>query len=131
MQHPLKTELLASNGIGRVQSGRSPPPASLAPAVQLFFLQFSRALLADLFVLLAMGPLAVHAAVLDEAAGRAVLELDGAPLAVNRTSPAVGAHVCLVVVDCNATHAISALAIQGSDDCPQACLQVTTDRGRT
>ena len=38
-------------------------------------------MLARLLVLIAVGPLAVHAAVLDETAGRAVLEPDGvAPL---------------------------------------------------
>ena len=58
------------------------PPRSLEPlTVQLLLLQLCRALLAGLLVLLAMGPLAVHAAVLDEAAGRAALELgDVAPL---------------------------------------------------
>ena len=37
--------------------------------VQLLVLELSRALLAGLLVQLAMGPLAVHAAVLDESAG--------------------------------------------------------------
>ncbi|EJK59051.1 hypothetical protein THAOC_20774, partial [Thalassiosira oceanica] len=46
-------------------------------AVQLLVLELGRALLARPLVLLAVGPLAVDAAVLDEAAGRAVLELDG------------------------------------------------------
>ena len=46
-------------------------------AVQLLVLELCRPLLACLLVLLAVGPLAVHAAVLDEAAGRTVLELDG------------------------------------------------------
>ena len=51
---------------------------SLQPlAVQLLVLQLCHALLAGLLVLLTTGPLAVHAAVLDEAAGRAALELDG------------------------------------------------------
>ena len=51
---------------------------SLEPlTVQLLVLELCHALLARLLVLLAMGPLAVHAAVLDEAAGRAVLEPDG------------------------------------------------------
>ena len=45
--------------------------------VHLLVLQLSRTLLACLLVLLAVSPLAVHAAVLHEAAGRAVLELDG------------------------------------------------------
>ena len=45
--------------------------------VQLLVLELCRPLLARLLVMLAVGPLAVHAAVLDEAAGRAVLELDG------------------------------------------------------
>jgi len=49
--------------------------------VQLLILELCRTLLACLLVLLAVGPLAVHAAVLDEAAGRAVLERDSfAPL---------------------------------------------------
>ena len=49
--------------------------------VQLLVLDLCLALLAGLPVLLAMGPLTVHAAVLDEVAGIAVLELDGvAPL---------------------------------------------------
>ena len=46
-------------------------------AVQLLVLELRRTLLACLLVLLAVGPLAVHAAVLDEAAGRADLELGG------------------------------------------------------
>ncbi|EJK53433.1 hypothetical protein THAOC_27137, partial [Thalassiosira oceanica] len=49
--------------------------------VQLLVLDLCRTLLACLLVQLAVGPLAVHAAVLDEAARRAVLELDAvAPL---------------------------------------------------
>ena len=55
--------------------------------VQLLVLQFGRALLACLLVLLAVGPLAVHTAVFDEAAGRAVLELECAA----SVSSAVGA----------------------------------------
>ena len=43
--------------------------------VQLLVPELSRTLLARLLVLLAVGPLAVHAAILDEAAGSAVLEL--------------------------------------------------------
>ena len=55
------------------------PLRSLQPqTVQLLVLEFGRTLLACLLVLLAIGPLTVHAAVLDEAAGRAVLQLDGA-----------------------------------------------------
>ena len=46
-------------------------------AVQLLVLQFCGTLLAGHLVLLAMYLLAVHAAVLDESAGIAVLELDG------------------------------------------------------
>ena len=45
--------------------------------VQFLVLELCCALLACLLVLLAVGLLAVHAAVLDEATGRAVLELDG------------------------------------------------------
>ena len=62
--------------------------------VQLLVLQLGRTLLACLLVLLAVGPLAVHAAVLDEAAGCAVLELDGvAPLLA-----AVGAGLVAVIL---------------------------------
>ena len=43
--------------------------------VTLLVLELCDALLARLLVLLSMGPLAVHAAVLDEAAGRTALEL--------------------------------------------------------
>ncbi|EJK53564.1 hypothetical protein THAOC_26975, partial [Thalassiosira oceanica] len=57
--------------------GQKSPPASRALAVQFLVLELCHALLASLLVQLAVGPLAVHAAVLDEAAGRAVLELDG------------------------------------------------------
>ncbi|EJK56537.1 hypothetical protein THAOC_23557, partial [Thalassiosira oceanica] len=50
---------------------------SLVPLiVQPLVLEFGRALLTCLLVLLAMSLLAVHAAVLDEEAGRAVLELE-------------------------------------------------------
>ena len=59
----------------------------LSLAVQLLVVELSRTLLACLLVLLAMGPLAVHAAVPDEAAGRAVPERDSAALGL----PAVGA----------------------------------------
>ena len=49
--------------------------------VQFLVLEHCRTLLAGLLVLLAMGPLAVHAAVLHESTGRAALELDDlAPL---------------------------------------------------
>ena len=44
--------------------------------VQLLVPELSSAFLAGLLVLLAVGPLAVHAAVFDEAACRAILELD-------------------------------------------------------
>ncbi|EJK72078.1 hypothetical protein THAOC_06429 [Thalassiosira oceanica] len=47
----------------------------VALTVQLLVLQLSRASLACPLVLLAMRPLAIHAAVLDEAAGRAVFQL--------------------------------------------------------
>ena len=49
----------------------------LPQSEQFFVLQLRGALLAFSLVLLSVGPLAVHAAVLDETAGRAVLELDG------------------------------------------------------
>ena len=58
--------------------------------VHLLVLQLSRTLLACLLVLLAVSPLAVHAAVLHEAAGRAVLELDG----VTSSRSAVGTCCC-------------------------------------
>jgi len=58
-------------------------------AVQSLVLEFCCTLLAGLLVLLAVGFLAVHAAVLDEAAGRAVLELDGPA----RCNPTIGALV--------------------------------------
>ena len=45
--------------------------------VQFLVLELCCALLACLLVLLAVGLLAVHPTVLDEAAGRAVLELNG------------------------------------------------------
>ena len=46
-------------------------------SVQLLVLQGGRALLAGLLVLLAVDLLAVHAAILHQVAGRAVLELGG------------------------------------------------------
>ncbi|EJK71451.1 hypothetical protein THAOC_07107 [Thalassiosira oceanica] len=58
-------------------------------AVQPLVLQLGRAFLAEFLVLLAVGLLAVHAAVLDEEAGRAVLELH----AVATLPAAVGAHI--------------------------------------
>ena len=58
--------------------------------VKLLVLELGRALLAGFLVLLAVALLAVHAAVLDEAAGRAVLELDG----VIAFLAAVGADFC-------------------------------------
>ena len=69
---------------------------SLEPlAVQLLVLELCHAYLTGLLVLLPMGPLAVHAAVLDEATGRAVLELDG----VTPSSPAtVGAGLDAIVL---------------------------------
>ena len=63
--------------------------------VQPLVLELCRTLLARILVLLAMSPLAVHAAVLDEAAGRAVLELDDvAPLlaAVGADIDAINGH---------------------------------------
>ena len=56
--------------------------------IQPLVFQLGRALLVGLLVLLAMGLLAVHAAVFDEE-GRAVLELE----AVTTFLPAVGAHI--------------------------------------
>ena len=60
----------------------------LLACLLVLLLQLGRSLLACLLVLLAMCPLAVHAAVFDEAASRAVLQLDGAALAL----AAFGAH---------------------------------------
>ena len=74
----------------------------LSLAVKLFLLEFRCALLECLLVMLAVGPLAVHATVLHEAAGRAFLELDGAVFAAFAT---VGAHAISGVVNCSATHA--------------------------
>ncbi|EJK74486.1 hypothetical protein THAOC_03830, partial [Thalassiosira oceanica] len=69
-------------------------------AVQLLVLELCDTLLACLLVLLSVGPLAVHAAVLDEAAGRAVLELDGvAPLLA-----AVGAGLVAISRNGHAAH---------------------------
>ena len=69
---------------------------SLLPlTVQLFVLQLRHTLLAGSLVLLSMGPLAVHAAVLDEAAGRAVLQLHyvaGLPAAVGAAAIAFTTH---------------------------------------
>jgi len=59
-------------------------------AVQLLVLELCCTLLACLLVLLAVGALAVHAAVLDEEAGRAVLELDAVLAAL---ASAVGAYI--------------------------------------
>ena len=56
--------------------------------VQPFLLQLGRSFLARLLVLLAVGPLTVQAAVPDETAGRAVLELDAVLAAL---APAVDA----------------------------------------
>ena len=57
-------------------------------AVQLLVLLLGRAFLACLLVDLAVGLLAFHAAIFDETAGRAVLELDAVVIAL---APAVGA----------------------------------------
>jgi len=48
--------------------------------------------------------LAVHAAVLYEAAGRAILQLDE-PTRTVTASATVGAYASLAVADCSATHA--------------------------
>ena len=75
---------------------------SLQPlTVQLLVLELCRALLARLLVLLAVGLLAVHSAVLDEAAGRAVLQLDSAAPSL----AAVGAGlIATITVDRLAVH---------------------------
>ena len=67
--------------------------------VQLLVLELCRPLLARLLVMLAVGSLAVDATVLDEAAGRAVLEFDGVALVL----AAVRAQVNVPVG--NAAHA--------------------------
>ena len=67
-------------------------------------------------MLLAVGLLTVHAAVLDEAAGRAVLELDGvAPLLA-----AVSAAFDATILDRNALH----YEIEEVDDCLQGGVEV-------
>ena len=72
--------------------------------VQLLVLDLGCAMPARLPVQLAVGPLTVHAAVLDETAGRAVLELDGTSLAAY--FPTVGAHVFRALIDYwNTAHA--------------------------
>ena len=68
--------------------------------VQLLVLQLCRALLAGLLVLLAVGLLTVNTAVLDEAAGRAALELDG----VATELAAVGAAFDPTILNRNALH---------------------------
>ena len=82
MAHPLhaahgKTRILVHGYRNRQRAYRAEVllRSLVSLIVQPFVLQFGRALLACLLMLLAMGPLAVHAAVLDEAAGRAGLEL--------------------------------------------------------
>ena len=71
-------------------------------AVQLLVLQLRGAFLTGPLVLLAVGPLAVHATILDEAAGSAVLELDGvAPVltTVGADSATIAVAVILAIVD--------------------------------
>ena len=76
------------------------PLRPLVPlTVQLLVLQLCRPLLTSLLVMLAMNLLAVDATVLDEAAGRAVLEFDGVALVL----AAVRAQVNVPVG--NAAHA--------------------------
>ena len=65
-------------------------------AVQPFVLQFGRALPACLLMLLAVGPLAVDAAVLDEETGGAVLEL-GTDI-VAALAPAVSADFVTITM---------------------------------
>ncbi|EJK61585.1 hypothetical protein THAOC_17900 [Thalassiosira oceanica] len=90
------------------------PLRPLVPlTVQLLKLELCRALLACLLVLLAVGPLAVHAAVLDEAAGRAVLELDG----VAPGLAAVGAGFNATAINGHAIHGVlSRLRVSGTDE---------------
>ena len=72
----------------------------LSLIVQLLVLQLRYTFLACLLVLLAVGLLAVDTAVFDEAAGRAVLELDG----VAPVLAAVGAGVAAIALARHATH---------------------------
>ncbi|EJK72176.1 hypothetical protein THAOC_06319, partial [Thalassiosira oceanica] len=65
-------------------------------------LQFCGTLLARLLVLLAVGPLAVHAAVLDEEAGRAALELDDVTGTGSR--PTIGASLVIIFHHRQAAH---------------------------
>ena len=80
MQKLLIDECLSMDG-ERNRQGADRADVSLRPLVSLriktLVLELGCALLACLLVLLAMGLLTVHAAVLDEVAGIAVLELDG------------------------------------------------------
>ena len=69
-------------------------------AVQPLVLEFCCTLLAGLLVLLAVGLLAVHAAVLDEATGRAVLEFDD----VTPVLAAVGAGFVATILARHALH---------------------------
>ena len=104
MQKLLIDECLSMDG-ERNRQGADWAEVSLRPIVSLtvqsFVLELCRTLLAYLLVLLAVGLLAVHAAVFDEAAGGAVLELD----AFSPFLSAVGAdfngnvtHFCLECV---------------------------------
>ena len=68
--------------------------------VQPLVLEFCRALLARLLVLLVVCFLAVHAAVFHEAAGRAVLQLDG----VAPELAAVGAGLVTITLARHAFH---------------------------
>ena len=88
-------------GIGRVQIGQVLRPL-VSLIVKLLVFQLGCALLACLLVLLAVGLLAVHPAVLDEPTGRAVLELD----VVACELPAVGAGVGFVAIVRNLRHAV-------------------------
>ena len=96
MAHPLhatwvKAGMLVCRHWHGLRADRAEVPLkSLVPlAVQPLVLQLGRALLAGLLVDLAVGLLATHAAVFDEEAGRAVLELD----TVATLLSAVGAHI--------------------------------------
>ena len=83
-------------------------------SVQPLVLELGRALLAGLLVLLAMGLLAVHTAIFDEEAGRAVLELDS----VATSLCAVGAHIsgCCRRRDATRCHVAASLCMgDGSD----------------
>ena len=110
MQKLLIDECLSMDG-ERNRQGADRADVSLRPLVSLriktLVLELGCALLACLLVLLAMGLLTVHAAVLDKAAGRAVLELHGvAPVLAT-----VGARLVGIVHNRHAAHLHSSFSL--------------------